>query len=383
MINLQQESDTVIEKEKEKEKELEDEEKAIFYKNEINDVFCGKGKISSIDNYSTTCVAPDFKVNKCIRDISDIFYYSKYVPSELKSYLNKELATKKSTNLFYANANNCMLACNYAREAAINDPTFKEYYCNSVVYVPPTKTETGKCYLRNEKENNPFKEDKCHPQKGAITYSSYMNEPYLTNVDTVKTDITIKDMNKCHISKASLALSSSSDVYINKSEPIIITEPTPNPCDEIPKPICPTPCPQNNCPFYPFPPMPPPVPVPPPPIPVPPPPVPVPPSPVPVPPSTWTCSATTWTCSATTWTCSATTWTCSATYISTYTSANITPVPTPPPTPPITPVPTPQPTPPITPVPTPTTHTSYYSGSYTSTNSTSYSYSYTSTYLST
>ena len=241
LIDLQDKSDN---NSIEKKKEIEDEEKAVFYKSPLKDVFCGKGNISSIDNYSSTCVAPNFKVNKCARDVSDILNYSQNIPYELKTYLNKQFVTKKSENLFYSSPNNCMLACNYARKAALNDPiTYKDYYCNSVVYIPPNKTDPGKCFFRNEKESNPFKQEKCQSYKHAITYSSFFNEPYLN--DSTKLQY---DMNKCDMN-TSYELSSP-NVYINKSEPIIITAPTPNPCDLIPKPICPTPCPQNNCPIY-------------------------------------------------------------------------------------------------------------------------------------
>ena len=239
-------------------KEIEDEDKAIFYKNVINDVFCGKGNISSIDNYSTTCIAPNFKVNKCARDIYDIYKYSQGIPYKLKSYLDKQFTTKKSENLFYANVNNCMLACNKARQAAINDPVYQEYYCNSIVYIPPTKEKTGKCFLRHEKESNPFKKNKCQHHKGAMTYSTFNNEPYLSEIVQEPFNI-----NNCDMT-SSYELSSAR-VHINSSEPVVITSPTPNPCDLIPKPFCPTPCPQSNCPNYiipPYPGPPPPPPVP-------------------------------------------------------------------------------------------------------------------------
>ena len=294
LINLQQNNNDEIKK------EIEDKDKASFYKNIINDVFCGKGNISSIDNYSTTCVAPNFKVNKCARDIYDIYKYSKDIPYELKTYLDKQFVTTKNTNLFYANVNNCMLACNYSRKAAINDPTYQEYYCNSIVYIPSTETKTGKCFLRNEKESNPFKKNKCQPHEGALTYSTFNNEPYLS--DIIETPM---NMNKCDMT-TSYALSMPR-IHINSSKPEIITSPTPNPCELIPKSICPTPCPQNNCPYI-IPPYPGPT---------------LSPSPGP-------------------------------------TKPPITPVPTPGPTPVTTPGPTPIPTPgptrpPVTPVPTPVT----------------------------
>ncbi len=111
----------------------------------------------------------------------------------LRKHRILHLARNPGWDIFDSSPNNCMLACNYARKAALNDPiTYKDYYCNSVVYIPPNKTDPGKCFFRNEKESNPFKQEKCQSYKHAITYSSFFNEPYLN--DSTKLQY---DMNKC------------------------------------------------------------------------------------------------------------------------------------------------------------------------------------------